>query len=146
MHQFTRLLIASLSFFAAGAVAEETDVPDIAYGLWETTTVTSIQSDVMSMPESSQTTSACVTEEDVQKGRAFLDDQEDCDILEQTVTDRSMDLSMVCNQPGAGEMRMNVSMQYDGDTMTGQMDGEMESPMGTMSLLISMNGKRIGDC
>ncbi len=146
MRVFKRMLIGCLSLFATCAVAQEVDVPDIAYGLWETTTVTSIQSDVVNMPESSQTTSACVTEEDVQKGRAFLKDQDDCDILEQTVTDRSMDLAMVCNQPGTGEMRMNVSMQYDGDTMTGQMDGEMESPMGTMTLLISMNGKRIGDC
>lgn len=30
--------------------------------------------------------------------------------------------------------------------MTGEMTGEMESPMGKMTMLITMDGKRIGDC
>ena len=78
------------------------EFPDIQYGLWETTTTTSMRSDVMNLPENTTTTRDCVTEEDVQEGRAFLQDQDNCEILEQDITSNSMDMVMECAQPESG--------------------------------------------
>lgn len=139
------LVLGGLALFFADTAPAQ-DLPDVEYGLWETTTVTTVISEAMSLPESTNTTTECVTEEDVREGQAFLQDQEDCDILEQTMTSSSMDVTMVCRQPESGEVLMNVSMRYEGDTMTGSIDGEMEGPMGKMSMNITMEGRRIGDC
>ena len=122
------------------------EFPDIQYGLWETTTTTSMRSDVMNLPENTTTTRDCVTEEDVQEGRAFLQDQDNCEILEQDITSNSMDMVMECAQPESGAIRMTVSMKYSGDTSTGTMKGEMDSPMGKMFMDISMDSRRVGDC
>lgn len=139
------LLSASLAAaMALPAAAEE--FPEINYGMWETTTVSSMKSDAMNLPETTNTASACVTREDVEEGRAFLQNQDNCKVIEQSMTKSSMDMAMICNQSGTGEMTMNVSMQYEGDTMSGQIDGEVDSPMGKMTLLIKLSGKRTGDC
>lgn len=128
------------------AAAEEQELPDIQYGLWETTTVTTMRSDFMDMPGQTMTTKDCVTEEDVREGRAFLQDSEDCEVLEQEITSSSMDLTLMCNQPETGEVRMTMSMQLTGDTSQGTMKGEIDSPMGKMFMDISMDSRRIGDC
>lgn len=149
MHLRTTLL-SSLALLAAAAFATTPaladDVPNINYGLWETTSVATIESEAMSLPPTTDTTSSCVTKEDAEKGHAFMDGHENCEILEQSVTRTSVKKTMVCNQPQAGEMKMSLFMEYDGDTMTGQIEGEMESPMGKMTMHIEMKGKRIGDC
>ena len=137
-------LLAVGAIIASPSLAD--DFPEINYGMWETTTVSSMKSEAMNLPPTTYTSSACVTQEDVEKGQAFLENQDNCEILEQKMSKSSVDMTMVCNQPQAGEMKMNVSMQYDGDTMTGQIDGEMESPMGKMTMVIEMEGKRTGDC
>ncbi|MEE4174087.1 MAG: DUF3617 family protein [Xanthomonadales bacterium] len=145
----TRILpgtLALAAFIAPMAMAEDVDFPDVRYGLWETTTVTSMRSDVMNLPENTNTTRDCVTEEDVREGRAFLQDQDECDIIEQNITSTSMDMTMVCSQPGTGDIRMTVSMKYSGDTATGTMKGEVESPMGKMFMDIEMDSRRVGDC
>jgi hypothetical protein len=131
---------------SAWADNELEDLPDIQYGLWETTTVTSMRSDVMNLPENTSTTRDCVTEEDVREGRAFLQEQDDCEILEQNITSTTMDMVMECKQPESGAIRMTVSMEYSGDTSSGTMKGEMDSPMGKMFMDISMDSRRVGDC
>lgn len=138
-------LAATLSL-PAYAETDSQEFPDVRYGMWETTTVTSMRSDAMNLPESTNTTSACVTEDDVREGRAFLQDQDECEILEQDITSTSMDMTMICAQPDAGEIRMTVSMKYSGDTATGVMEGEMDSPMGKMFMTIKMDSRRTGDC
>jgi hypothetical protein len=138
--------LAVLAAASANADKESQDFPDVRYGMWETTTVTSMRSDVMNLPENTNTTRDCVTEEDVREGRAFLQDQEECDILEQDITSNSMDMTMVCSQPETGEIKMTVSMKYSGDTATGSMKGEMDSPMGKMFMDIKMDSRRTGDC
>ncbi|MEM1410823.1 MAG: DUF3617 family protein [Pseudomonadota bacterium] len=107
------LTTAMLGLPGAALAQDEAVFPEIDYGLWETTTVSSMKSEAMNLPETSNTSSACVTAEDVEKGRAFLKEQDECDILEQTMTKTSVDMTMVCNQPQVGEMKMDVSMQYD---------------------------------
>ena len=108
--------------------------------------MTSMRSDIMNMPENTNTSRDCVTEEDVRDGRAFLQEQDDCEILEQDITDTTMDMVMECKQPETGAIRMTVSMEYSGDTSKGTMKGEMDSPMGKMFMDISMDSRRIGDC
>jgi hypothetical protein len=142
----TALGLAMLTVMTVNADTDIQDFPDVRYGLWETTTVTSMRSDVMNLPENTTTTRDCVTEEDVREGRAFLQDQDECDIIEQDITSSSMDMTMVCSQPETGEIRMTVSMKYSGDTATGTMKGEMDSPMGKMFMDIKMDSRRTGDC
>jgi len=138
-------LSGGLLLAAAHAIADD-EFPDIKYGMWETTSTTTISSEAMTLPEQTYTSSSCVTEEEVKKGQAFLNDMDNCEILEKTMTSTSADLSLVCDQPEVGETTMNLSMQYDGDTMTGAMTGEMNGPMGKVDMRVQMSGKRIGEC
>jgi hypothetical protein len=140
------MVLGALTAMTVNADTDLQDFPDVRYGMWETTTVTSMRSDVMNMPENTRTTRDCVTEEDVREGRAFLQDQDECDIIEQDITSTSMDMTMVCSQPETGEIRMTVSMKYAGDTATGTMKGEVDSPMGKMFMDIRMDSRRTGDC
>lgn len=133
-----------LGAFTTNTLAEET--PNIEFGMWETTSVMSMKSDAFSMPEQTTTDSSCVTKEKFEENQAFLENSEDCDIIERTVTSDAMNVSMVCQQEGMGEMKMDFNMQFEGDTMTGSVNGEVESPMGPMTMEVKMNGRRTGDC
>ena len=57
-----------------------------------------------------------------------------------------MDMIMESAQPEAAATRKNVAMHYSGDTSTGPMTREMDSPMGKMFMDISMDSRRVGDC
>jgi hypothetical protein len=37
-------------------------------------------------------------------------------------------------------------MKFDGDSMSGTIDGDIESPMGVMKMNVEMSGNRTGDC
>lgn len=154
MNTITRTLVLCITSLTVGLPAmawaqsepEPMALPDIQYGMWETTTVTAIRSDMMNMPENSQTTQDCVTEEDVRQGRAFMQDQDTCKVLDQNITSSTMDMTMDCAQEGTGAIRMEVSFQFSGDHSQGTMSGEIDSPMGKMFMDMKMESRRIGDC
>ncbi len=133
---------ASLLAFGASALA---DTPNIDPGMWEYHNKMSFQSDIP-IPDQEHTNQECVTHEDIERGDAFLEDVEECEITHQDIRSDGMDYSMICRGPDGTEMTMDATMQFNGDTANGTISGEMETPMGPMQMSIEMSGSRIGDC
>ncbi|QOC22514.1 DUF3617 family protein [Wenzhouxiangella sp. AB-CW3] len=133
---------ATLLLFGLSAVAE---TPNIEPGMWEYHNKMTFQSDVP-IPDQEHTNQECVTLEDIERGDAFLEDVEECDITNQEIRSDGMDYSMSCHGPDGTEMTMDASMQFYGDRTTGTIHGEMDTPMGPMQMTIELTGERIGDC
>lgn len=129
--------------FAASVQAEE---PNIDPGMWETTSKVTMESQAFSMPPRTDTNSECLTAEKIAEGQTFLDDNEDCEYANKDMRADGMDYTMTCSNPDGSSVEMDASMQFDGDTMSGTVDGVVESPMGEMTMKVEMTGKRTGDC
>lgn len=128
---------------SAQAVAED---PNINPGMWETTSTVTIQSEQFPIPPRTDTTSECVTLDKIKEGQAFLEDNEDCEFTNKDMRTDGMDYTMTCQSQDGGTVTMNASMKFDGDTMSGTIDGDIESPMGVMKMNVEMSGQRTGDC
>ncbi|MDX1625342.1 MAG: DUF3617 family protein [Wenzhouxiangellaceae bacterium] len=128
---------------ATAAVAED---PNIEPGMWETTSTVTIQSDQFPIPPQTNTTSNCVSADDIQEGQAFMEDNEECQFTDKDIRADGMTYTMTCATPDGGAVTMNAEMSFDGDTMSGVVDGDMETPMGVMKMHVEMDGRRTGDC
>jgi hypothetical protein len=137
-------VIAAAGLLAVGASALA-ETPNLEPGMWEYHNKMSFQSD-FPIPDQEHTNQECVTLEDIERGDAFLEDVEECDITRQDIRSDGMDYSMVCRGPDGTEMTMTATMHFHGDTANGTITGQMETPMGPMQMTIEMNGRRIGDC
>jgi len=138
------MMMVALGAALAGPVAAED--PNINPGMWETTSTVTLESAQFSMPPRTETNSECLTVEKIAEGQAFLEDNEDCEFSNKDLRADGMDYTMTCNSPDGGTVTMDATMQFNGDTMTGTVDGAMESPMGKMSMKVELAGKRTGDC
>ncbi|AKS43306.1 DUF3617 domain-containing protein [Wenzhouxiangella marina] len=141
---FARIAVAALS--ASLALSAAADAPNIEPGNWEHTSTVTFVSE-FPIPEQSDTSTSCITAEDVAEGQAFMDEpMEGCTITNRDVRADGMDYSMSCEQGEGMTMTMEASMQFNGDSMEGTIRGEMQSPMGPMQMNVTMSGRRIGDC
>lgn len=138
-----RLLAATLALGLAASVTAET--PNIEPGLWEYNNKMSFSGDVP-IPDQEQTSEECVTAEDIAQGDAFLEDVDECEITRKDLRRDGMNYAMVCSQPDGTQMTMDAEMEFHGDTASGTIHGNMETPMGAMQMTITMTGRRIGDC
>ncbi|MFU8877276.1 MAG: DUF3617 domain-containing protein [Wenzhouxiangellaceae bacterium] len=138
--------IALIALAVAFTMPLAADTPNIQPGMWETTSTVTIDSAQFQIPPRTDTTSECVTEERIADGMAFLNDSEECEYTRQDVRSDGMDYTMVCSSPDGGTVTMNATMQFNGDSMTGTIDGDIESPMGLMAMNVEMEGRRTGDC
>jgi hypothetical protein len=136
-------LLPAAALMVASAHAEE---PNIDPGMWETNSTVTLQSPQFSMPPRTETSSECLTQEKIAEGQTFLDDNEDCEFTRKEMRADGMDYQMTCRSPDGGTIEMDASLKFDGDTMSGTVDGVMESPMGQMDMTVEMTGKRTGDC
>jgi len=137
---FTAALLLGL---ASTAVADET--PNIEAGMWQYNNKVTFGPE-FPLPDQEQSNEECVTAEEIEQGQAFLDDVDECDITHKNVRRDGMDYAMTCTQPDGSEMTMEASMQFNGDSATGTVNGSMQTPMGEMTMNITMDGRRIGDC
>lgn len=133
---------AALLAFGASAIAE---TPNLEPGMWEYHNKMSFQSD-FPIPDQEHTNQECVTHEDIERGDAFLDDVEECEITHQDIRRDGMDYAMICRGPDGTEMTMDATMHFHGDSANGTISGQMETPMGPMEMSIEMSGQRVGDC
>lgn len=138
-----RTLIAAGLLALSPFVAAET--PNMQPGMWEYHNKMTFQSD-FPIPDQEHTNQECVTLEDIERGDAFLEDVEDCEITHQDIRRDGMDYSMTCRSPDGTEMTMDATMDFHGDSANGVIDGTMQTPMGDMSMRINMSGRRVGDC
>jgi hypothetical protein len=128
---------------STAALAED---PNINPGMWETTSTVTIESEQFPIPPRTDTSSECVTKEKIKEGQAFLDDNEDCEFTNKDMRADGMDYTMTCSSPDGGNITMNASMKFNGDSMSGTVNGDIESPMGVMKMNVEMSGNRTGDC
>lgn len=138
------MMMVALGAALAGPVAAED--PNIDPGMWETTSTVTLESAQFSMPPRTETNSECLTADKIAEGQAFLEDNEDCEFSNKDLRADGMDYTMTCESPDGGTVTMDATMKFNGDTMTGTVDGAMESPMGQMSMKVELSGKRTGDC
>ncbi|MFW5927053.1 MAG: DUF3617 domain-containing protein [Wenzhouxiangella sp.] len=139
----TILVLAGLAAFSLTVQAQET--PNIEPGLWEYRNKMTFQSE-MPIPDQDHTNQDCVTHEDIEQGDAFLEDVDECEIDHKDLRRDAMDYAMTCTNPDGSVMTMDASMQFNGDSASGTINGEMESPMGNIAMTIEMEGRRIGEC
>jgi hypothetical protein len=134
-----------LAVATASAPALSAD-PNIEPGMWETTSTVTIESEQFPIPPRTDTTSECVTQEKIEEGQAFLEDNEDCDFTNKDMRADGMDYTMTCSSADGSTVTMNASMKFNGDSMSGTIEGDIESPMGVMGMNVEMSGQRTGDC
>lgn len=137
--------VAAAALLLSTTVLAE-DQPDFNFGLWETTTTMTMESAQFSLPPQTTSTTECVTEADFDEGRAFMKDMDGCTMISEDLRSDGADYSMVCSQAEAGEINMNMSMEFNGDSMSGVIISEMNGPMGAMNMQIDLAGQRLGDC
>lgn len=138
--------IAALAVLLA-PVAVQAEQPNIQPGEWEYENVTTFEGD-MDIPEQRETTTECVTQEDIDEGLIAPDEAEmgECEIIDQNISSSEMTYTMQCVDEEGGQMTMNAEMQFHGDRATGTIHGDMETAMGQMQVETRMEGQRIGDC
>lgn len=142
LHLVLASCIAAAMTLPLTAVAED---PNIQPGMWKYDNTVSVQAD-FPFPDQNHSNEECVTIEDVERGDAFLDDVDECEVTEKEITRDHMTYAMVCNTGDGMTMTMNADMKFMGDRVSGTITGQMESPMGPMNMRIEMQGERIGDC
>lgn len=140
-----RILI-SASLLLGSSMALASPEPNINPGLWEFTTTMSFQSAAFSVPDQRETNRECLTAEDLADGATFIEEMEGCEIVSQDLRSDGMTYSMSCQAPDGSQMTMNADMSFDGDQSSGTITGEMDSPMGQMTIVIQMQGQRVEDC
>lgn len=140
-HRVLTVVAASAASFAAFA-----EQPNINPGMWETTSTVTIESEQFPIPPRSDTSSECITAEKISDGQAFLEDSDDCEFSNKEIRADGMEYSMTCSSPDGGSVTMNAVMKFNGDSMSGTIDGDIESPMGVMGMNVQTEGTRTGDC
>jgi len=139
-----RILIAGLALGLITLANAET--PNIEPGLWEYETRMTVEA-AFPFPEQTDTTTECLTEDDLSKADAFLNemDMDECDITRQEMRADGANYVMSCSQDGI-TVDMVMDMQFHGDRSEGLITTEAQTPMGPMKSTIRMTGRRIGDC
>jgi len=141
----------SISILAAIAITVPIAVhaaePNIQPGEWEYENTTTFEGD-MDIPDQSETTTECITQEDIDDGLVQPDDTDmgECEIRDKQVGRDAMSYTMECTDASGGSMVMDARMEFMGDRASGTIEGRMESEMGTLRINTSMEGTRLGDC
>ena len=137
------LIFSALMALAANAVQAD-EKPVFQSGEWRTTTITNITGPI-NIPTQEFTVTECETQEEFEKGVAFITDEDSCEVLEQTIGDSLVDIRFKCDQDGViTEMHLNA--EYDKDSMVGKINGFMEMPIGRLDVSVDLTSERIGDC
>ncbi|RLK51244.1 uncharacterized protein DUF3617 [Alkalispirillum mobile] len=120
------------------------DRPNVEPGLWEYTNTTVMEGE-MDMPDHTETTQECITEDDLDAG-IQLHDEDGCEVVDESISSDEVSYRLSCADPQGGTMEMDMNMQLMGDRMEGKMTGDFETPMGDMRMNMEIVGERIGDC
>ncbi|MBK1674090.1 hypothetical protein CKO35_12400 [Ectothiorhodospira shaposhnikovii] len=131
----------ALMTLSGGAVAVDLDIQP---GDWEFTNVSRLLGD-SPFPGQTTTNRQCITAEDIAKGPQFMDLSDDCEMSNLQVTSSSMSYDLVCRQHDM-EVHMKADMSFQGDRLSGQVNAELETPMGIMPLQTDIQARRVGDC
>jgi hypothetical protein len=152
---------ASMSEVQAKVAAASGDSQLVSPGRWEgTTTVHAMtipglspaqQAELAARQGTARKTVSCVTPEQIKANKAFMagDDMKDCKYDHFTMSGGKIDAVMSCNRGGM-TMTATLNGQYSPDTyhldMTSKAQAPAGSPMGNMTMSVSVDAKRVGDC
>lgn len=131
-------------------------------GRWEGT-MTIKEMDIPNMPAQAKeqmkaqmggakTFVSCVTEEDVKKQKAFFTGDEtdkSCKYDHFNMAGGKIDAVMNCDHGGGARMAMTMNGSYSPDSYTMNMSSKASggnSPMGAMSMTMTVDAKRVGVC
>ncbi|TVQ39374.1 MAG: DUF3617 domain-containing protein [Wenzhouxiangella sp.] len=140
---YKQLIASALLVGLIATVQAET--PNLEPGLWETK-ATMRGEGGFPMPEQTHTSTDCMTEEDLAGGDAFFEDVEQCEFERREIRRDGADFEMNCSDPSGMSMNMTATMSFHGDTSEGTIRAELETPMGPMTMVTTLEGRRIGDC
>jgi len=145
---FHRVLIFIAASLTTAAITTPVfaEDPNLNPGMWETTSTVTIESEQMPIPPRTDTSSECVTEESIADGQAFLEDNDECEFTSKDVRADGMDYAMTCSSRDSGTVNMTANLKFEGDSMSGTINGEIQSPMGVMKMNVEMSGERVGEC
>ncbi|WP_200178614.1 DUF3617 domain-containing protein [Ectothiorhodospira mobilis] len=139
------ICIASLALIFGLSGAQAADPrPDLNPGQWTFENVSRMEGSA-AFPEQRNTSSECITEEDLGKGREFLGVEENCEIRSMDMTASRARYELLCTQEGM-EVEMQAEMHFSGDTLEGQATATMQTPIGPMRMRTEINGHRTGPC
>ncbi len=140
----TKQLIASVLLVGLVATAHA-ETPNLQPGNWETSATIRGEGG-FPMPEQNHTSTDCMTEEDLAAGDAFFEDAEECEFQRREIRRDGADFEMTCSDPSGMTMKMEATMSFHGDSSEGTIRADLETPMGPMTVVTTLEGRRIGDC
>lgn len=140
-----RTCAAALLLGMTFSVAAEVE-PNLNPGMWEYTNTMTFDSAEFPIPDQTETSTECLTEEEIQRGDAFMEDMDGCEVTRRDMRADGMDYAMECRSPDGTQVDMTATMEFNGDSASGVVTGDMQTPMGPMSMRIQIEGRRIGDC
>lgn len=140
-----RAVIVATGLVVAGGVAAEPEL-NIEPGQWEFNSTMRMEG-AMNMPEQQSSESQCLTQEEIDQGPVFTpDDEEGCEILSEDISRDRVVYQMRCEGGDGMAFEADYAMDLMGDQVRGTMTGDMETPMGEMTLNMEFDGERVGDC
>ncbi|WP_018870090.1 MULTISPECIES: DUF3617 family protein [unclassified Thioalkalivibrio] len=126
-------------------VAAQAETPNLEPGEWEYTHTTTIEG-MPQMQDQVEVTRECVTQEDIEKGEDVIEVPEECTLDHVDVRSDGADFAMTCTDPQGGRATMEGEMRFMGTRSEGTMTTDVDSPMGPMTIIMEIEGERIGDC
>ncbi|WP_019626391.1 DUF3617 family protein [Thioalkalivibrio sp. ALJT] len=139
-----RLLLAALPLVAL-PLAAQAETPNLQPGLWENHTTMTMEG-MGNMPDQTETTTECITQEEIDMGENIIEAPEGCTLDQMDMSAERMDYTMSCPGPQGNQMQMHGNMRFLGGRAEGEMTSEMDTPMGTVNVRVEMRGERVGDC
>ncbi|MFP4245248.1 MAG: DUF3617 domain-containing protein [Ectothiorhodospira sp.] len=140
----TRPLVCIACLALVSGVHADDARPDLNPGQWRFENISRMEGDT-GLPEQRNTSSECITEEDLDQGHEFLGVEENCEIRSMDMTASEARYELLCTEEGM-EVRMDADMRFLGDTLEGEADARMETPIGPLRMRTEITGRRTGSC
>ncbi|WP_111655435.1 DUF3617 domain-containing protein [Isoalcanivorax indicus] len=144
--RFPSTLLALTGLLALPFTASAAD-PNIQPGEWEYANVTVMTMGDQKMPPQEDSHRECVTAEDLQNIDLLAGEgMEGCEVKNMNMQRSRMRYTVSCAADDGTRYTMNADMRMNGTTSEGVIKGDMDTPMGPMSMHITVSGRRLGDC
>lgn len=120
------------------------ETPDLKPGLWVYTHNTEIEGPMSIAPQTSEN-KQCVTQADLDKGLDVLEIPKNCKLTRADIKPARADYAAICDMQGM-QTRFSGYATFHGERMQGQMNSEMDTPLGKMIMTMDYEAHRQGDC
>ncbi|MCX4193185.1 DUF3617 domain-containing protein [Methylophaga sp. OBS1] len=120
------------------------ETPDLKPGLWVYTHNTEIEGPMSIAPQTSEN-KQCVTQADLDKGLDVLEIPKNCKLTRVDIQPARADYAAICDMQGM-QTRFSGYATFHGERMQGQMNSEMDTPLGKMIMKMDYEAHRQGDC